>query len=204
RDGERWRVDGHDADAVVIATPAFVTAQLLHDIAPRASALAASIDYAGVVLVTFAFERRSVARPLDASGFLVPKTERRLLTACSWSSTKWAHLSLDDRVVMRASAGHYGNERALELDDDALVAAMLDEIGESTGVDGEPIEVRVTRWPRSFPQYTPGHLDRVGEIDAALATEAPGVALVGAAYRGIGIPACVGNATRVARTVVTS
>lgn len=203
RDGQRWKVDGHDADAVVIATPAFATAQLLRDVAPKASALAASIDYAGVVLVTFAFERTAITRPLDASGFLVPKTERRLLTACSWSSSKWAHLARDDRVVMRASAGHYGNERALTLDDDALVAAMLDEIGESTGVDGTPIDVRITRWPRSFPQYTPGHLQRVAELDEALAAEAPGLALVGAAYRGIGIPACVGNATRVARAIVT-
>ncbi|HEX7094538.1 MAG TPA: protoporphyrinogen oxidase [Acidimicrobiales bacterium] len=202
RDTESWVVDGHRCDAVVLATPAFVTAQLLRDVAPQAAAIAASIEYAGVVLVTFAFERRSIARPLDASGFLVPKTDGRLLTACSWASTKWPHLGRDDRVVLRASAGHVGDEHALALDDDVLVSAMLDELAESTGVQGDPIDVRIARWPRSFPQYTPGHLGRVDALDAHLAREAPGVTVVGAAYRGVGIPACVAQASRAAAALL--
>jgi oxygen-dependent protoporphyrinogen oxidase len=199
RDG--YRVDGAATDGVVLATPAFVTARLLRDVAPRAAKLAADIDYAGVVLVTFAFAPDAVDRDLDASGFLVPKTERMLLTACSWSSTKWAHLGTGAHLVVRASAGHFGNEHALALDDDVLVQAMLGELAETMAVRGEPAEVRISRWPRAFPQYTPGHIDRVDTLDASLADEAPGLVITGAAYRGIGIPACVGAANDAARRV---
>jgi protoporphyrinogen/coproporphyrinogen III oxidase len=202
RAGNGWRVDGTSADVIVLATPAFVTARLLADIAPIAAARAASIEYAGVVLVTFAFARDAIARPLDASGFLVPKTERLLLTACSWASTKWQHLDRGDRVIVRASAGHFGNEHALALDDDVLVREMLDELRETMALRGEPVDVRIARWPRAFPQYTPGHPDRIDALDAALAGEAPGIALAGAAYRGIGIPACIGQANRATEGVL--
>lgn len=203
RDGEGWRVDGDHADHVVLATPAYVTADLLRDIAPEASRIAATIDYAGVVLVSFAFAADAIDRPLDASGFLVPKPEGLQLTACSWSSTKWAHLGRGAHTIVRASAGHYGNEHALALDDDILVRALLDELGETMAVRGEPVEVRISRWPRSFPQYTPGHADRVTQLERALLTDAPGLVLAGAAYRGIGLPACIDQADRAAKALIT-
>ena len=184
-------VHGERADAVVLATPAFASASALRALAPDTAALLDAIDYAGVALVTMAFARDTIGVPLDASGFLVPKPERMTLTACSWSSTKWAHLDRGEHAIVRASTGHYGNEAALALDDDALVAAMLAELGETMRLTGEPVEVRVSRWPRAFPQYTPGHVARVDAIEAALEREAPGVRLTGAAYRGIGIPALV-------------
>jgi oxygen-dependent protoporphyrinogen oxidase len=203
RAGAQWVVAGATFDAVVLATPAFATATMLAGVAPRSAAAAAAIEYAGVALVSFAFARDAIARPLDASGFLVPKVEGMLLTACSWASTKWAHLDRGDHIILRASAGHYGNEHALALDDDILVRAMLDELAMTMGVRDEPVDVRISRWPRAFPQYTPGHAARVDALDASLASEAPGIALVGAAYRGIGIPACIGAANAVAGRIVS-
>ena len=201
RDNEGWVVDGTRADAVVFATPAYVTARLLRDVAPLTARHLSSIDYAGVALVTMAFARDAIGVPLDASGFLVPKPEHLTLTACSWSSTKWPHLDKGEHAIVRASAGHYGNESALALDDHALVEAMLDELRAIMRLRGEPIEVRVSRWPASFPQYTPGHIERVDELTATLRDEAPGVVVTGAAYRGIGIPALV-RAARETATLV--
>jgi oxygen-dependent protoporphyrinogen oxidase len=202
RDGDAWVVGNVRCDAVVLATPAFVSAGLLADAAPKASAALDAIDYAGVVLVTFAFARDAIARPLDASGFLVPKPEKMLLTACSWSSTKWAHLDRGPHAIVRASAGHFGNEHALALDDDSLVNAMLDELAHTMDVRRAPVDVRVSRWPRAFPQYTPGHATRIDALEAALAAEAPRLVLTGAAYHGIGIPACVNDANRAAHRVL--
>jgi oxygen-dependent protoporphyrinogen oxidase len=203
RSGAAWRVDGVAADAVVLATPAPVTAALLREAAPRAASNVAEIEYAGVVLVTFAFAHGAIDRPLDASGFLVPKVERMLLTACSWTSTKWEHLGHGHNAIVRASAGHFGNEHALALDDDVLVQAMLDELAETMAVRDEPVEVRISRWPKAFPQYTPGHTDRVDAIETSLAAEAPGIVLAGAAYRGIGIPACIGQANSAAQRILS-
>ncbi|MFN3216914.1 MAG: protoporphyrinogen oxidase [Acidimicrobiales bacterium] len=192
--GIGWRVhaDGHppfDADAVVLATPAFAAADLVRTVSADAAALLDGIRYASVVMVTFAFPARSMPA-FAGSGFLVPREAGLTMTACSWASTKWAHLAEQDLVFLRVSAGHADDESALELDDDQLVATLLAELASTAGVDAVPVETRITRWPSSFPQYRPGHLDRVEAIDESLAEEAPGLFVAGAAYRGLGLPAC--------------
>lgn len=206
RDGGRWRVelggDVLDVDAVVVAAPAYAAADLLATVAPRAAEGLAAVDYSSVALVAMAFPDEAAGRPLDATGFLVPRVEGLLLTACSWASTKWPHLARPGQFLLRASAGRFGDTRAMEMDDATLVEAMLGELRTAMDLRGEPTEVRVTRWHRSFPQYTPGHLDRVAAIEAALADEAPGVLLAGAAYRGVGIPACINSGRTAARTLL--
>ncbi len=69
-------------------------------------------------------------------------------------------------------------------------------------VRSEPTGVRVSRWPRSFPQYRPGHLGRIDAAERSLATSAPNVVLAGAPYRGLGIPACIRQGQAAARTVL--
>jgi oxygen-dependent protoporphyrinogen oxidase len=194
-------LDGLDADAVVIAAPAFAAATLVKSAAPRAAELLAAIPYASVALVTLAYARSSVGRQLDGSGFLVPKPEGLLLTACSWASSKWEHLA-GDPVIVRASAGRFGDERIFDLDDDALVARVVDELQLTSAFAGEPVEVRVNRWTRSFPQYEPGHLDRVDEIERELAAALPHVRLAGAALRGLGVPACIRQGREAARALI--
>lgn len=193
-----------DADGVVVATPAYVGARSLRAIAPAAAALLAAIDYASVVLVTLAYPNAARTRPLDASGFLVPRTEGLLMSATSWSSSKWAHLDDGATTLLRVSTGRIGDDRGAAMDDDALVRALLPEIEATSGLRGEPKAVAVHRWPRSFPQYEPGHLERVAEIERAVAAAAPHVVLAGAALRGLGVPACIRQGRDAARAVLSS
>ena len=189
-----------DADAIVLATPAWVTAELVRPAAPKAAALLGAIRYASVALVTMALPGAAVARPLDGSGFLVPRTEGLLLTAVSWTTSKWAHLRGDDgRIVVRASAGRIDDERIDSLGDGALVDQLVAELHTTMAFTGEPDEVRVNRWARGFPQYEPGHLDRVDAIEREVAAALPNVALAGAAYRGLGVPACIRSGRDAAR-----
>jgi oxygen-dependent protoporphyrinogen oxidase len=196
-----WRVGDVTAPGVVVATPAFAAAPLLAPHAPAAAELLGGVGYASVALVTLVVPRDGIDRELDGSGFLVPPSEGRLLTACSWTSSKWGHLDLDPSLaVLRASAGRAGDERALGFSDDALVATLRADLHETMGLQAAPVEVRVSRWSRSFPQPRPGHLDRVATIDADLPA---GIALAGAWRNGVGIPACIrsgrAGATAVAR-----
>ena len=183
-----------EADGVILAAPAFVASDLLTEIAPDAATGLGQIEYSSVALVAMAFPDQAAGHPLDASGFLVPRAEGLLLTAASWASTKWPHLARPGQFLVRASAGRFGDTRAMEMDDDTLVDAMLADLATTMDLRGDPTEVRVSRWPDSFPQYTPGHLDRVAAIEAALTASAPGIVLAGAAYRGVGIPACINSA----------
>ncbi len=191
-----------DADAVVLGTPAFASATLVAPHAPRAAAILAAIEYASVALVALAYPRGAVTRRLDGSGFLVARGEGRLMTACSWASSKWAHHDTGDDLVLRVSAGRAGDERADSLDDDALVARLRLELAEALGISALPSEVRVTRWRRAFPQYAPAHARRIAAAEAELAARLPGVVLAGAALSGVGLPACIASGRRAAEAVL--
>ena len=190
------------ADGVVVTTPAPIAAELVRDAAPRAATLLAAIPYASVALVSLAVPRDAIDRELDGSGFLVPRVEGRTVTACSWTSSKWPHLSGNGTVWLRASVGRDGADAALALDDEALTAAVVADLRDTMALRGDPTEVRVSRWPSSFPQYRPGHLDRVDAIEADLATATPALAVAGAALRGLGVPACIRQGTAAARHVL--
>ena len=191
-----------DADGVVLAVPAYRAAGIVRTAAPKAAELLGDIDYASVVLVTLAYPNAAKTRLLDASGFLVPRTEGLLMSATSWSSSKWAHLDDGASTIVRVSTGRIGDERAAALDDGALVSLLVAEVEATSGLRGEPAAVDVHRWPRSFPQYAPGHLDRVADIEHALDASLPHVALAGAALRGLGVPACIRQGREAARDLL--
>jgi len=207
--GTGWRVpvDGSaplEADAVIVTLPAHAMPAVLAGW-PGPAAVLGAVDHASVAMVTMAFRPEDLGHPLDRSGFLVPRVEpTKALSACSWASTKWAHLAPDHgdgTHVLRASAGRAGAEAALDLDDADLVAALVDDLAVTMGVRGGPTEVRVTRWLDSLPQYRPGHLERIDAVEAALP---PTVALAGAALRGVGVPACINSGRQAARAVLAA
>jgi protoporphyrinogen/coproporphyrinogen III oxidase len=196
-DGHRWRVDdGEPVDAVVVATPAGSTAALVATAAPDLARLLAASDRADVAIVTMALHDWP-DRLREHSGYLVPKPDQRLVTAVSFASQKWAHWR-DGDELLRVSLGRDGLPIA-GVDDDALIAAAVDEVGCHLGLDVRPTAVRLTRWPAAFPQYRPGHRDWLAALDAATP---PGLHLAGASYRGIGVPACIADGERAAVAVL--
>jgi oxygen-dependent protoporphyrinogen oxidase len=189
----------------VLATPAWVSASLLADSSPAAAAFLQSVDYASVALVTFAYPASAVPEHwAGSSGFLVPRGGDGLLTAGSFGTSKWPHWAPDGMTVLRASTGRLDDERFQQLDDDALAATLHAELAAAMGLRAEPVEVRVRRWLRSFPQHEPGHLARLGAAEAALSRDLPFVALAGSALRGVGIPACIATGQAAARRVLAS
>jgi protoporphyrinogen/coproporphyrinogen III oxidase len=199
-------------DAVVLALPAHVLSPLLSETAPALSHELAQIPYAGVATVTVAFEADAVPpqlarrlgeehRPgLAGNGVLIARERDRLCTAVTFTSTKWPRSANPGEVVLRASVGRHGDEQALRLNDETLRQRVLDELGAVTGIRATPLEARIIRYPASFPQYVTGHLARVDRIEAEV-DKLPRLALCGAAYRGIGIPACVRSGQRAVETL---
>lgn len=180
------------ADAVVLAVPAFVAADLLAAHAPVAARHLASIDYASVSLVTLAYPASALDRTLEGSGYLVPRSEGRLTTACTWLWRKWPHMAGEDQRLFRVSMGRWGDDRASQLDDEELAAAAHRELVAALGLSRRPGRQQVVRWPRALPQYRPGHLDRWAEVQAGL-DGLGAVTLAGAACGRVGIPACIAS-----------
>ncbi|MGH8869357.1 MAG: protoporphyrinogen oxidase [Actinomycetes bacterium] len=210
RDGQGWQLvlgptrapEPLEADAVVLAVPARPAARLLAEVAPAASTELGGIDYASTALVTLALDRAGLPRVPEGSGFLVPPVENRLVKGVTLSSEKWGWLREADPglLVLRASVGRYGEEADLQRDDDDLVAAVTADLADLVGLRGRPRAALVTRWGGGLPQYAVGHRARVARALAAVA-DAPGLAVCGAAYEGVGIPACVATAEAAARRV---
>ncbi|MFE2727246.1 protoporphyrinogen oxidase [Kitasatospora sp. NPDC059327] len=195
-----WRVvtaDGEalDVDAVVLAVPAPAAARLLRPDAPGAAAELAAVEYAGMALVTLAFRRADLPEPPTGSGFLVPPVDGRRIKASTFSSNKWGWLerSAPDAFLLRTSLGRLREEQPLELADEELVARSLSDLGEAIGLTARPYDTAVTRWRSGLPQYPVGHLDRVARIRTAVG-RAGALAVCGAAYDGVGIPACIASA----------
>jgi oxygen-dependent protoporphyrinogen oxidase len=210
-DGRRWRIGtgdaGWDVDGVVIAVPTPQAAVLLEGHDRSLAGELRAVTYSSVALITLGFDAAAVGRALDGSGFLVPRGRGGdpgpLLTACTWLSAKWPELRRPGQVLLRVSVGRAGDDRHVGLDDEELVDRARAELGPMMGGLGPPGEALVTRWPLAFPQYAVGHRERVTAIEAA-AGRLPGLALAGAAFQGVGIPACIGNGRRAARTVLAA
>ena len=190
------------ADAVVVATPAPVAAQILRGDADNnvASELLARIAYAGVSQATVTIPGQE---PLDASGILFPRSGGTVLTASTWLSSKWPQYQRPDRALIRLTSGRYGDTRSAEMDDQTLVSTLLGELNEAVPLVAEPDAVRIQRWPNALPQYEPGHLDLVAEIRHAVGASRNGrLRVVGAAFDGIGIPACIDSGRAAARELM--
>ncbi|KND32751.1 protoporphyrinogen oxidase [Streptomyces acidiscabies] len=193
-----WRVVAGDrelrADAVVVAVPAPVAAGLLADESPGAAAELRAIEYASMALVTLAYRRADAELPAG-SGFLVPPVDGHSIKASTFSSQKWAWVADEDPdvLVLRTSLGRYGETEILQRDDAALTDVSRHDLREATGLDATPLETRVIRWTDGLPQYPVGHHARVARIREHVA-KLPGLAVCGAQYDGVGIPACIASA----------
>lgn len=195
---EGWRVVAGDrvlhADAVVVAVPAPAAAGLLRAEAPEAAAELDGIEYASMALVTLAYRRADTDLPAG-SGFLVPPVDGRTIKASTFASQKWGWIADENPevVVLRTSVGRYGETQILGRDDDHLVDVSRRDLRAATGLDAAPLETRVTRWTDGLPQYPVGHHARVARVREHVA-EVPGLAVCGAQYDGVGIPACIASA----------
>ncbi len=186
-----------EADAVIVAVPAVKSALLLREMAPAAAGELAAIESASMAIVTFAY--RDVPLPAG-SGLLVGAGEGFGVKAVTLSSQKWP-LETGGLSVLRASIGRAGENHWLQRDDGELIGLVARELRALIGVNAEPVDALVTRWGGGLPQYGVGHVERVARVRAAVAG-VPGLAVCGAAYDGVGIPACIASAYAAADQVL--
>ncbi len=203
----RWQVvtgaavtpETQEADAVVVATPAGPASRLLRSSAPDAALELARIEYASMAVVTLAFAAETFP-DVTGSGFLVPPVDGRRVKAATYSFQKWdwVRQAAPGLRLMRTSLGRHREEQDLQVPDEELVERSLVDLADAIGVAVRPVDWHVQRWGGGLPQYSVGHLDRVRRIRGAVAA-VPGLAVCGAAYDGLGIPACIASAETAVR-----
>jgi oxygen-dependent protoporphyrinogen oxidase len=189
------------ANAVVLAVPAAPAARLLRSDVPTAATDLAAVAYASMAIVTLALPA-TAALPAG-SGFLVPPVDGRMVKAATFTTNKWgwyADVGAGLHVV-RLSVGRLSEEAALQREDAELEELAWAELAEAVGPLPAPVDARVTRWGGGLPQYAVGHRARVERVRAAVGVQ-PGLAVCGAAYDGVGVPACVASAEQAVRDLL--
>ncbi len=183
--------------------PGHVAAPLVRDFDPLLSAMCGELDYASAGTVFLAFRKFDVRHPLDAFGFLVPRSEGRPLMACTFVSSKWDHRAPSGQVLLRVFIGGAGNGGILDRDDDDLIRLARAQVLDLLGIDRAPMFARVFRFRNSSPQPHVGHLPRVRRLLTQAGTHR-GLHLGGNGYIGTGIPDAVRQGEEIAARIASS
>lgn len=200
RDGARWRVEepdgtAHVADHVVLAMPAWRTAELVSRLDDGLAATARAIPYASAATAFFAWRRDEVPHALDATGFVVPRREGLRILAATWVSSKWPGRAPDGMVLMRAFVGGAGHDERARVQEDSIVHMAQTDLCGVMKIRAAPRLTRVYRFLDTSPQPTLGHVARVDAVRSALRRH-PGLHVLGSAWNGVGIPDVIALARR--------
>lgn len=177
-----------ESDFLILATPAYVSGQLLASINPQLGLMLQNIPYASTATVSLAYLLTDIPRALDGYGYVIPRREGRKALACTWTSTKFPHRAPDGYALIRVFVGRAGQE--IPWNENELLALAKEELKLTLGITAAPLVSRVFMWDKAMPQYNLGHPERLKRIDDALQHH-PDLALAGNGYRGIGIPDCI-------------
>ena len=208
RTGASWTIhlssgETLEADALCLALPAYVSAELLTNLDQDLASQLNQIKYASTATINLAYRRQAIQHPLDGFGFVVPYIEKRSLIACSFSSVKFAGRAPDDHVLLRAFVGGALQPDMFALEENDMLQRVEKELSELLGINEPALFTEVAKWEDSMPQYEVGHLDRIEAIENKLA-QLPNLALAGNAYRGAGIPDCIRSGEAAAEKLLNS
>lgn len=190
------------SDAVVLATPAYVSADLVAPLAPEVSASLQAIRYVDVHVLGFGFDRIDVPYALDGFGFLVPRGDRVRVLGVLWSSVLFPDQAPDGKVGLRVLAGGTLDPGFSSLSDDEALAVARRDLETTMGIVAAPEYRRLIRWPRAIPQFELGHLGHVSSARQALVRTLPGVRLAGNYLDGVGLNDAVRTARMAARSLL--
>jgi protoporphyrinogen/coproporphyrinogen III oxidase len=202
--GGGWKVmvggQCEEAARLVLACPAFRAASIIEDADPGLCEELNSIPYSSAITVMMGYEGAQLNHPLDGFGFLVPRRERKSISACTWINTKFPSRIAPGWAVLRAFIVGREADELMAAGDEDLSGIVAGELRRFMGTCSRAWFTTVQRWPQSMPQYVVGHQERAASIEKRL-SEHKGLYLVGNAYDGVGIPDCVRLAKNVAQRI---
>ncbi|HEX6304014.1 MAG TPA: protoporphyrinogen oxidase [Anaerolineales bacterium] len=197
-DGEALQAHG-----VILATPAYVSGDLLAALDESLASQLQDVEYVSTATVSLGYRQADLAKPLDGYGYVIPRQEGRKALACTWTSTKFPHRAPEEHVLLRVFVGRAGQEALLPWDEEGLLEVAKEELSLTMGITADPVLERVYIWERAMPQYNLGHPERLDRIEARL-KDWPGLALAGNGYEGIGIPDCIHSGEQAAEAILAT
>lgn len=193
----------HHFDRVILATPAWDAADILQQQDAELAGLLRRIEPSPINVICLGFNAHEIDADVRGFGFLVPGRERRRILGSLWTSSIFPDRAPEGIFLTRCMVGGARRPDLAELDDDASIEIVQQELRELLGIDANPVFTKVFRWERGIPQYNIGHLDTLESIDRQLESH-PGLALCGNSYRGISLNDCVISGREAAERIAAS
>lgn len=194
--GEDMKVHG-----VILASPAYVSAQLVSQFAKELSELLFSIPYISTATISLAYKKEKIGHQLKGFGFVVPKKENRRIMAVTWTSSKFSYRAPDDAVLIRCFVGGAANQEIVFKSDEEIIDIVKTELKDIMSISLEPMFSRIYRWDKAMPQYTIGHGSRIKSINQLIG-ELGNIQVCGSAYNGIGISDCINSGNIAAQNIL--
>ena len=145
------------ADVVVLATPAYTTAEIIRPIDPEMARTLSSIYYPPVAEVFMGFKQEQVKQQLDGFGFLVPEVEQKKILGTLWSSALFPHRAPEGHIALTTFVGGARQPDLTSRDDEELKRLVLHELQSLMKIEGSPVYSRIIRWEKVIPQYNLGY-----------------------------------------------
>lgn len=144
-----------------------------------------------VATVVLAFDEENIENTYDGTGFVIARTSKTSITACTWTSKKWPFTTPEGKVLIRAYVGKPDDTVVDDHTDEEIVNIVKKDLSQMMTFKGAPDFSIVNRLPKSMPQYHVGHIDRIKEVQTHIKTSYPRLRITGASFEAVGLPDCI-------------
>ncbi len=193
----------YTADAIVLATPAYVASQLVRAALPQLAGTLSGIPYAPVAVVCAGYHRPQIGQPLEGFGFLIPRSEHVRTLGTVWNSSLFSGRAPENSALVTSFIGGATDLEIIHHAESEIARIVHTENARILNIAGEPIATRVWKWERALPQYNLGHGHIVESIRAAERTT-PGLFFAGNYLEGPSLGKCIENGFATAESVLAS
>lgn len=187
-------------DSVILTTGPKPTMEALSDYS--FVSILQGTPVSSVATVALAYPESAIKKDIDGTGFVVSRSKKYSITACTWTHKKWPHTTPEGKALLRGYVGKAGDDDIVSRSDEEIIEAVLKDLNLIMEIDKDPEHVKITRWIKTRPQYVVGHKERVNTLMEQIEKQLPGLYLAGASYFGAGVPDCIDSGENAVQQVL--
>lgn len=190
-----------ESRTVVMATPSYVSADLLKPLNSELSEELRGFPYPSVACVVLAYPTEAFSGDLNGFGNLIPRGQGIRTLGTIWSSSLFPGRTPKGWHLLINFIGGATDPEIANLNSEQIVDIVHGDILTTLlRQDVKPKVLAVHLWKRAIPQYNLGHLQRLENIERAL-VNSPGLYLCSNFSDSVALGECVRRAGEVAATV---
>lgn len=189
------------ASAIIVTTPHPTLPKLFNNY--DFMDVFSDVPSTSVANVAMAFDESAIKQDIDGTGFVVSRNSDFRITACTWTHKKWPSTTPRGKALIRCYVGRPSDQAVVDLSDEELIEIVLKDLNKTMNITAKPDFAVISRWKKTMPQYTVGHLERIASVRKEASEQLPGVFIAGSSFEGVGIPDCIEQGEKAVTDVLT-